>query len=153
MSSVIAQGAECNTRWITNKTAEQFVATNVCRGLKKYKGIPDSYCALGLIVFKTEWLSESSKSAFEPHCIYKFCWKHKKTSKQDFEDNRHINLKKIYTHFSFLSVSDIIILFYLPGFQCGQLVLLRFPATVNFATQSHCLNASHFQWSLEAQLK
>lgn len=33
-------------------------------------------------------------------------------------------------------------------------MLERFPATVlSCATQSHCLNASHFQWNLEAPLK
>lgn len=57
MSSVIAQAAQCNTRCIANKPEKQFITPEVCRGLKKkYKGIPDSYYALGLIVFKIELL-------------------------------------------------------------------------------------------------
>lgn len=56
MSSVIAQVAECNIRCITNKPAKQFITSKVFRGLKKHKGVPEFYCDLGLIEFKTKLL-------------------------------------------------------------------------------------------------
>lgn len=55
----MTQAAERNTRCITNKAAKQFITPKVCRRLKnkiKYKGIPDCYCALRLILFKIKLL-------------------------------------------------------------------------------------------------
>lgn len=41
--------------------------TKSVQGIKKYKGIPDSYCALGLIMFKIELLYFSCLNPANQH--------------------------------------------------------------------------------------
>jgi len=66
----MAGATERHTRCITNKLAKQFITPKACRGLKKYKGNPDCYCALGLIEFKIKPLFLHSLTPVLEHLKY-----------------------------------------------------------------------------------